>query len=294
MKAQIVMATHNPRQDLFNRQVRSIQDQSESDWQCLVLDDASADRQSVGKVLVADPRFRLLPTTMHLGPYRAFELLLSQVDTEVPVFLCDQDDAWHPDKLRRMMTLESTAFSAMRVVDESGQVLEERFLTRHPGPRTLTPARLLLMNAASGAAMMITPAVRKAALPFPAPHLRGWHDQWIAAVAARIGSLSYIDEALVDYTRHDAQVVGSGLRSLDSNRIADYGRRLRNTGVRADLRSRTRWVVAAASRLLDLADSADAELEELAAGRLTKPLLAGLRAHDVPLARALLLTAGRA
>jgi hypothetical protein len=64
--------------------------------------------------------------------------------------------------------------------------------------------------------------------------------------------------------------------------------------VRADLRSRTRWVIAAASRLLDLADSADAELEELAAGRLTKPLLAGLRAHDVPLARALLLTAGRA
>lgn len=275
------------------RQLRSLQNQSVSDWQCLVLDDASADRQAVAEPLAADPRFRLLPTAPHLGPYRAFERLLSQVRTDVPVFLCDQDDAWHPDKLRRMLTLENTAFSAMRVVDDCGQVLEERFLTRPPGSLTLTPARLLLMNCASGAAMMITPAVRQAALPFPAPQLRGWHDQWIAAVAARIGSLSYLDEALVDYTRHDAQVVGNGLRSLDPTRIAAYGRRLRDTGVRADLRSRTRWVIAAASRLLDLADSGDAELEELAAGRLTKPLLAGLRSHDVPIARALLLYAGR-
>ena len=255
MKAQIVLATHNPRQDLFTRQLRSIQAQSLPDWQCLVFDDASADRRAVAELLSADPRFRLLPAAPHLGPYRAFERLLSQVRTDVPVFLCDQDDTWHSDKLRRMLTLENTAFSAMRVVDESGQVLKERFLTRPPGSRTLTPARLLLMNSVSGAAMMITPAVRAAALPFPAPQLRGWHDQWIAAVAARIGSLSYLDEALVDYTRHEGQVVGSGLRRLDSTRLVTYRKRLRESGVRTEWRSRTHWVMAAASRLLELADS---------------------------------------
>ncbi|MEI2784837.1 MAG: glycosyltransferase [Candidatus Nanopelagicales bacterium] len=118
MKAQIVLATHNPRPDLLERQLRSLIDQTESNWQCLVLDDASSDRSAIASVL-GDRRFTLLPPREHLGPYRAFEHLL-QSAARVPVFLCDQDDYWHPEKVALMLAVPGTAFSAMRVVDEQG------------------------------------------------------------------------------------------------------------------------------------------------------------------------------
>ena len=277
MKAQIVLATHNPRPDLLERQLRSLIAQTERDWQCLVLDDASRHRAAVARALV-DPRFTLLSPQNHLGPYRAFETLLTRVD-DVPVFLCDQDDHWHPEKLARMLTVSGTTFSAMRVVDERGRPVRARFL---PPPPDLTPAGLLLMNCVSGTALKISPQVRTAALPFPAPTLRGWHDQWLAAVAARLGELTYLDEALVDYTKHASQVVGDGLRAVTA-------RRLRRFLQRPDLRSRTDWVRVSAHRLLELPGPADPELEAIAAGHFRQVL----RHHSIPRIRAALLLAGR-
>lgn len=294
MRAQIVMATHNPRQDLFVRQLRSIQNQSVQDWECLVFDDASTDRQAVAGLLASDPRFRLLPARPHMGTYLAFQHLLSQSEADVPLFLCDQDDAWHPEKLSRMLDLEHTTFSRMRVVDETGRLLKQSFLPRRPRPHALTPVGILLMNAVSGASMMLTMPVRQMALPFPAPQLRGWHDQWLAAVAARIDVLAYLDEPLVDYTRHAGQVVGDGLRRITASRIRTYGQRLRASGVRADLHSRAEWVTAAATRLRDLPGPDDPELNRLASGHFAQLLLEGLVSGDVPWSRALLLGAGAA
>ena len=254
------MATHNPQAALLRKQIESLVAQTVRDWRCLVLDDASVDRREVASLFARDPRFELLPPEPHLGAYRAFEALLAHADAESPVFLCDQDDFWHPAKLERMLEYKHTTFSAMRVVSESGHILRRRFLASPPEPTALTPARILLMNPASGAAMMVTPRVRRAAIPFPAPHLRGWHDQWLAAVASRIDELNYLDDALVDYTQHPGQVVGDGVRRLTPARVTAYGRRIRAVGLRSDLTSRTGWVMAAASRLLELDSTADQEL----------------------------------
>ncbi len=277
MKAQIVLATHNPRPDLLERQLRSLIDQTESNWQCLVLDDASSDRSAIASVL-SDCRFTLLPAREHLGPYRAFEHLLQSAAT-VPVFLCDQDDYWHPEKVALMLAVPGAAFSAMRVVDDQGSLVRDRFL---PPPTDLTPAGLLLMNCVSGTALKITPEVLAAALPFPAPTLRGWHDQWLAAVAARLGGLTYLHEALVDYTQHDSQVIGDGLRTVTAQRLRRFTRR-------PQLRARTDWIRVAAHRLLALPGPADPDLESIATGRFGR----AFRQHPIPRSRAALLLAGR-
>ncbi len=287
------MATHNPRSDLLARQIDSLRAQTVTDWRCLVFDDSSSDRAAV-QGLLTDPRFVLLPATEHLGAYRAFEHLLATADDDVPTFLCDQDDVWHRSKMQRMLSGPPTAarFCAMRVVDPAGQVVRERYLTRSPSATALTPAGLLMMNSVSGAALMVTPEVRRAALPFPARDLRGWHDQWLGAVAARLGAVEYLDEPLMDYTRHDAQVTGDGLRRIDGHRLRSYARTLRAQGLRRDLSGRAGWVRAAAQRLLTLPGGADPDLEALAAGRWTGLLTAGMRRREVPPARAALLTAG--
>ncbi len=277
MKAQILLATHNPDRNLFVRQLASLTAQTESDWRCLVFDDNSHDRSAV-RALLPDERFQLLPATEHLGPYRAFGALLMAAGP-APVFLCDQDDYWHPDKLERMLAVPGSAFSAMRVVDTAGVVLRDRFL---PAPKDLSPTALLLMNCVPGTALKITDDVRRASLPLPAPGLRGWHDQWLAAVAARIGSLTYVDEALVDYTQHSAQVIGDGLRRLSL-------RRVRRFVGRPELRSRVDWVMSAAFRLLQLPGPDDPDLCAVAAGDFGQLV----RRYDVPAQRAALLAAGR-
>ncbi|MFN8184675.1 MAG: glycosyltransferase [Candidatus Nanopelagicales bacterium] len=292
MKALIVLATHDPRPDLLGRQVSSIVAQSEPDWACLVFDDASRDRGEVTSALT-DPRFHLLPAQPHLGAYRAFEQLLMSCDDDVPVFLCDQDDRWHPDKIARMLAEPAAAvFSAMRVVDEQGTVIRDRFLARPPAGAELTPAGLLLMNSVSGAAMAVSAEVRAAGLPFPAPDLRGWHDQWLAAVAARIGGVRYLDDPLVDYTQHPGQVTGDGLRRLSPAGVRRYARRMAAVGPVRELRARSGWVQQAARRLLDLPGPNDPDLRSLADGRWTGLLARGVRARQVPYPRALLLAAG--
>lgn len=278
MRAQILLATHNPQQHLLERQLDSIRSQTLTDWTCLVFDDSSGDRDLVSELVSRDPRFRLLPATRRRGAYGAFELLLQHAAPACPLFLCDQDDYWHPQKMQRMLDVTAPVFSGMRVVDPQGAVIRDRFVDP---PHALTPAGILLMNVVSGAALKITSEVREAALPFPAPQWRGWHDQWLAAVALRIGHLEYLNEALVDYTRHAAQVTGEGLRSLRLRSVANFARR-------PQLVSRVRWLQAAAQRLLSLPGPADPELEAIAGGRFG-PLM---DRYDIPRRRALLLRVG--
>ena len=177
-----------------------------------------------------------------------------------------------------MLSTSGTVYSAMRVVDENGTEIRDRFLAQ---PTDLTPAGLLLMNSVSGAALKVSPTVRDAALPFPAPGLRGWHDQWLAAVAARLGELTYVDQPLVDYTQHADQVIGDGLRRVRTQQIRRFLRR-------PQLRSRTDWVMAAAHALLHLPGEPDPDLAAIATGDWG-PALAR---HAVPRQRALLLRAG--
>lgn len=298
--AVVVLATHNPRVDLLGEQLDSLRKQTVQDWHCLVFDDASADTDAIRREIDDDERFTLLQAQPHLGHYGAFEHLLRNVDPGVPVFLCDQDDHWVPEKmelmLQRLAGGATAAFSAMRVVDESGAQLRERFLGHDLAPHMLRPAQLLVMNCVSGAALAVSAQTVAAALPFPRPALRCWHDQWLAAVAARIGRVEYLDEPLVDYTTHGGQVVGLGLRQVDVQRFKDYFGRIGNGRLLlSDLRSRAGWVRVAAKRLLDLPGPRDRDLEALAAGMhplVARQLWQGWRHGEVPVTRAALLAAG--
>lgn len=303
MRAVVVLATHNPQPELFARQVQSLRSQTVEDWHCLVFDDFSADRQAVAGICDQDPRFTLLgPHDRQIGHNMAFQILLMGArDYDAPVFLCDQDDTWSPKKMDLLLAQidsgATAAFSAMRVVDPDGNTIRERFLPRDPDAEWLRPENLLRMNCVSGTSMVLSAQTVRTALPFPAANLRGWHDQWLAAVAARTGDLVYVDEALTDYTQHDAQFMGDGLRAVNWRRLRKFATDKRSVRLLLeDLRSRTGWISGAAARLLDLSDESDPGLEDLARGRFSRHkaqwLLDGVRNGDVPVYRAALLAAG--
>lgn len=210
----ICLTTYNPDPLLFERQIQSLIEQTERDWVCLVNDDTSepAAWAHIQRICARDDRFVLRRNPQRLGFYLNFEACLRRVPTNVAyVALCDQDDAWHPDKLAscaaRLVGNVQLVYSDMRLVDRGGGLIAGTYWTqRHNNWRSFDT--LLLANTVTGAASMIRRELVDAVLPFPPNLGDGYHDHWLACVAMCAGPIDYIDRALYDYTQHGDNVIG--------------------------------------------------------------------------------------
>lgn len=216
----ICMATYRPDLELFARQIRSIQEQQDQDWLCLLQDDGSRPEElaAMEEVLGDDPRFRLRVNAENLGFYENFEACLSRVPEEARfVVLCDQDDSWYPEKLTCLgEALENgaqLAFSDCRLVDRQGGVLSETFWTRKRNHWEDFPEQVLA-NTVSGSAAAFRRELLTWALPFPRLLLgtgardKLYHDHWLALVAMARGHLAYLDRPLHDYVQHEGADTG--------------------------------------------------------------------------------------
>jgi len=187
---------------------------------------------------------------VRLGPTRNFERALGRA-TGAVVALADQDDVWHPGKLRRTMELLdedptiSLLFSDAGLIDARGRPTHRRSPIARPS-RSLWAARdqrghlrahpvveagtIARRPVATGCTMVVRRRAIDLALPFPEvlddPASPMGHDRWIALVAATIGTVVALDERLLDFRVHDDQATG-----LDRPTVR--ARRLRRTAQRA-------------------------------------------------------------
>ncbi len=124
----VCMATHQPSEELFVRQVESIREQTRTDWVCVISDDASSPdgAELIERTVGGDSRFVVDRSEQRLGAYANFARALAMVPGGAGyVALSDQDDVWHPDKLDRMVAAlgdgsARLAFSDVRVVEPGG------------------------------------------------------------------------------------------------------------------------------------------------------------------------------
>jgi glycosyltransferase involved in cell wall biosynthesis len=241
----ICMATHNPPQSLFQRQVESICSQTHERFVCLVSDDCSEHEalDRIERACEADPRFVLAAHSEKVGFYRNFERCLSHVPREAAfVALADHDDDWSHDKLEVLLgaLLDSgalLAYSDMRVVDEHGGVVAPSYWTGRKNNHERFGS-LLLANTVTGAASLFRRELLDDVLPFPPPVGHAFHDHWIACVALCLGEITYVDRPLYDYVQHGGNVIGhnapprshrSGLLALLLRFFRNPSRRLRTT-----------------------------------------------------------------
>ena len=98
----IVMGTYNG-SPYIREQIRSIADQTHTDWHLYVRDDGSKDDTvAIVQALAADDaRITLVQDGLgNLGVVRNFNCLLEQTRADY-VLLCDQDDYWEADRRKR-------------------------------------------------------------------------------------------------------------------------------------------------------------------------------------------------
>jgi glycosyltransferase involved in cell wall biosynthesis len=234
----ICMATHEPAPELFRRQIASIRDQTHRNWVCLISDDGSSAEhlRAVREEIAGDQRFVLAPSPHRLGFYSNFERALSMVPADAEfVALSDQDDAWHPDKLERLLAGLGSAelvYSDARVVDPAGRTLKDSFWSERRNNWT-NFASLLVANTVTGASLLCRRELLEDALPFPALVGRPFHDHWLACVALARGELAYVDAPLYDYVQHPATVIGHSQANRPGRGIlAEVTAQLRDGSVR--------------------------------------------------------------
>jgi hypothetical protein len=164
-------------------------------------------------------RLDLASNPTRLGSTGNFEAALRACTGDV-VFFCDQDDVWHPDKIRvlekalREHPEAGWAFCDLRLVDSGlvplGGTMWDKigFTPTLRGIYEQDPLEALLRRPlVTGAAMAVRRELALLATPFPA----GWvHDQWISLILTSLGRPGRaIDTCLVDYRVHSAQQIGT-------------------------------------------------------------------------------------
>lgn len=161
----------------------------------------------------------------NLGYVGNFAAALPRAGTDL-IFLCDQDDLWHPDKLAvfrdrfasdpDLLLLHSNG----RLVDAQGADLScslfDALEVSSAELRSVHNGRafdvLLRRSVVTGATVAFRGRLLDCAVPFG----DGWiHDEWLAIVASAVGKMDVVEREMIDYRQHDANQLGMRRRSWD-------------------------------------------------------------------------------
>ena len=228
------MATYNGERHL-RQQLDSILEQSTGGWMLHVHDDGSSDGTSrvLASYAARDARIVIHDYTPQHGACANFLSLLQRVEARYYLF-ADQDDVWHPDKVRTEMAAMHQAearhpgkpilvHSDLTVVDEDLSPIAPSFF-RYSG---LRPERLCTFDKAvlpfvTGCTVLLNAAARQA-MQSP-PSMVTMHDTWATLCTLRAGGeVVLVDKPLVKYRQH----VGNTLGARDITTV-NVGYRLRH------------------------------------------------------------------
>ncbi|MCF2517229.1 glycosyltransferase family 2 protein [Dyadobacter sp. CY351] len=198
----IALCTYNG-SDFLSEQLDSILSQSLQDWELVIVDDFSQDETLtiLSSYAARDNRFKIHRNHQNLGYNKNFEKALQLCEGGF-IAICDQDDIWHPDKLKlQLEAIQNNllVYHDSEFIDESGKSMDARISDKFAFYRGDRPEVFLYFNCVSGHSIFMKRSLLAYALPFP----EGFHyDQWLAYIATSNGSIDFVDKCLVRYRQH--------------------------------------------------------------------------------------------
>lgn len=204
----VVMATYNGFRFL-REQLDSIVNQTYPNLEIIVVDDCSTDDTVVilNEYAAKYPNIKVYVNEVNLGYVKNFEkgLLLSTANYISP---CDQDDIWLPNKTEFLMAKlagNAIVYCNSAIINETGELTGKKLSdTKHL--QTYNDClQYTIGNTAAGHAMILTRKTMLDSMPLPTmiPH-----DYWLGFVATFESQLLFVDEPLVWYRQHSANVFG--------------------------------------------------------------------------------------
>ena len=204
-------------------QIDSILAQDCEDWQLILSDDGEDTAALLDSYAAAHPdKIRHIRSGQRFGSaQKHFMYLLTHFGLETPyVMFSDQDDVWHPDKVRKTLAVMQAAetdpaepvlvHTDLKVVDGDLQEISPSFLafSKLDGTR-MAFHELLVQNVVTGCTVMINHALAElAARAADMPQMM-MHDWWLALIASAFGKAVFLPEATIDYRQHGKNQVGA-------------------------------------------------------------------------------------
>ncbi|MBQ6294142.1 MAG: glycosyltransferase family 2 protein [Lachnospiraceae bacterium] len=228
-KATILLAAYKGN-DYAGAMIDSILAQDCDNWELVLSDDGGFTEDLLAGYAEKYPdRITLHRSGLRFGSAQKHFLYLMKLcrNAEYLMF-CDQDDVWHPDKVRKTLAAMQAAEQAareesrsenappvlvhtdLRVADGELRTIDESFMhySRLDGTR-LKLNELLIQNVVTGCTLMINRPLTALALEGAEEEKMLMHDWWIALCAAAFGRSVFLPEATIDYRQHGGNVVGA-------------------------------------------------------------------------------------
>lgn len=216
MKVNILMSTYNGQQFLAE-QIRSIQDQSYTDWTLFIRDDGSSDntKEILKDFERQDGRIHLIDSDKsdNLGVIKSFHKLVNH-DRADYYFFSDQDDVWLPNKLELSLKeaqnyladLPLMVYMDLKVVNQDLEIMTESMVKSQSHHANTELVQELTENTVTGGVAMINHALAEM-----------WqetddilmHDWYLALLASAFGNLVFIDQPGELYRQHSDNVLGA-------------------------------------------------------------------------------------
>ncbi|HFU4494176.1 TPA: glycosyltransferase family 2 protein [Streptococcus suis] len=216
MKVNILMSTYNGQQFLAE-QIRSIQEQSYTDWTLFIRDDGSSDntKEILKDFERQDSRIHLIDNDKsdNLGVIKSFHKLVNH-DRADYYFFSDQDDVWLLNKLELSLKeaqnfladLPLMVYMDLKVVNQDLEIMTESMVKSQSHHANTELVQELTENTVTGGVAMINHALAEM-----------WqetddilmHDWYLALLASAFGNLVFIDQPGELYRQHSDNVLGA-------------------------------------------------------------------------------------
>lgn len=217
----VALCTYNG-EKFLHEQLASLEAQERRPDELVVCDDRSTDKTV--KLLGSFARTAPFPVRIHVNPInlgstmnfdRAMRLCAGSL-----IAFCDQDDIWRSTRLaacaRALQNDPALGliFSNGELIDDAGERLPGRLWDQFTFNSAIRERirqgdmlPLVRYRFVTGATVMFRARLREYICPAAGEWL---HDGWLAAIAACVARVGFIDEPLIAYRIHQQQQVGIG------------------------------------------------------------------------------------
>ena len=216
----IVIATYNGALFL-SQQMESVIAQTYPNIEIIAVDDCSTDAtvEILESFQVKYPHIKIIRNQQNLGYIKNFEKGCKLASGEY-IALCDQDDVWHPDKIKKMQAAIGSyplIYCDSVLCDEDLQPIGVNISDRGNCRDYDNPLQQAVFCRIYGHATLIRRDFLQKAIPFldiiP-------HDWWLSYMATFYGGMKYLNEPLASYRQHSANIFGAaGGKSRKHNKI---------------------------------------------------------------------------
>ena len=208
MKASVCIATYNGL-EWIEEQVSSILKQTNEVFEIVIVDDHSSDGTFEYLESLNNPIIKVFRNHENLGVIQSFEKALDQSSGDI-VFLCDQDDIWHENKIEKVLEifqenpdLKIVVHDAV-LIDGQNKSLGSNFYSTRKFSDSLI--KNLLKNRFHGCCMAIEKKFLKNCIPFP--ENIPMHDWWIGVLGCQKNKVQFIEDPLIKYRKHGNNLTG--------------------------------------------------------------------------------------